>query len=265
MAAGYHKPHRLGIPEYFRRIPYFAKNWHGQSCVLLWECQALFVGRFSMENQGFRYSVLFVRTEKQSEVCSILSGAFPREHGKIFLPMREYYRRDRKENDTKPLFPGYLFVHSDMDRRGLHEFLLEQRQKIPSFLRELGLGTKELSGEMDWEDAGIVDLTPEESSFLDQMLDEKGIQRMSAGYRENSGKTVVMEGPLKEFSQKIVRIDRHERLAYLSLKFREFDVMAGLEIKPKKHYFPEDENAPAVLSDGTEVDIQELKKRMTQG
>ena len=218
-----------------------------------------------MSEQKFHYSVLFTRTEQQIKALNILSEAFPKEKGKIFLPMREYYRRDKKENDTKPLFPGYLFVYSDMDRRGLHEFLLGQRRKIPSFLSELGLGTKELSGETDWEDAGTADLTEEESSFIDLMLDERGIWRMSAGYRENSGDIVVMEGPLKGFASRIVRVDRHERLAYLSFKFREFDVMAGLEIKPKKHYFPDDEKAPAVLSDGTEVDIQELKKRMTEG
>ncbi len=220
----------------------------------------------NMSERKFHYSVLFTRTEQQTKALHILSEAFPAGRGRVFLPMREYYRRDRKENDTKPLFPGYLFVYSDMDRQELHEFLAGQREKIPSFLRELGLGRKELSGEPDWENENAVaDLTDDECRFLDLMLDEKGIQRLSAGYRENSGNIVVMEGPLREFAQKIVRVDRHERLAYLNLRFREFDVMAGLEIKPKKHYFPDDENAPAVLSDGTEVDIQELKKRMTEG
>lgn len=219
-----------------------------------------------MEGQKFHYSVLFTRTEKQSEIKNILSDAFPADRGKIFLPELEYYRRDRKENDTKPLFPGYLFVHSDMDRRELHEFLLAHRTKVRTFIKELGLPDKGFAREAEGEFTdGVADLTDEESSFLDRMLDEKGIQRMSAGYRESSGKTVVMEGPLAAFSERIVRTDRHERLAYLNLKFREFDVVAGLEIKPKKHYFPDDENAPAVLSDGTEVDITELKKRMMEG
>lgn len=219
-----------------------------------------------MENQEFHYSVLFTRTEKQSMAGNILSEAFPEERGKIFLPMREYYRRDRKENDTKPMFPGYLFVYSDMDRRELHEFLRSQQKKMPAFIKELGLPEKGFSEEPEGESGdGMADLTEEESRFLDLVLDEKGIQRMSAGYRENSGKTVVMEGPLTAFSDRIVRTDRHERLAYLNLKFREFDIMAGLEIKPKKYYFPDDEKAPAVLSDGTEVDISELKKRMMEG
>ncbi len=63
------------------------------------------------------------------------------------LPMREYYRRDRKENSLKPLFPGYLFVYSDMGREELHGFLLEHRVKVASFLRELGRSDRDLPKE----------------------------------------------------------------------------------------------------------------------
>lgn len=217
-----------------------------------------------MGEKDFRYSVLFTRTERQPEICGILSGEFPEGRGKVFLPLLEYYRRDRKETGTKPLFPGYIFVYSDMEKRELHAFLRAQQKRFPAFIRELGLPEGGFGEEPGAAEA-VPDLTVEESRFLDLMLDEKGVQRMSAGYRETNGKTVVMEGPLAAFSERIVRTDRHERLAYLDLMFREFEVVAGLEIKPKKHYFPDDEGVPAVLSDGTEVDIAGLKKRMMQG
>ena len=219
-----------------------------------------------MEKQGCHYSVLFTRTEKQSEMQKALSAVFPEGRGKIFLPMREYYRRDKKENDLKPLFPGYLFVYSDMGRKELHEFLLEHRVKVASFLKELGRYGQELpeGQEASLEDTAA-DLTEEESRFLDTVLDEGGVQRMSAGYRESNGQIVVMEGPLVEYAGRIVKVDRHERVAYLNVRFREIDIVAGLEVKPKRHYFPEVEDVPVILGDGTEVDLAELKKRMMEG
>ena len=219
-----------------------------------------------MEKQGYHYSVLFTRTEKQSEMQKALSAVFPESRGKIFLPMREYYRRDKKENDLKPLFPGYLFVYSDMGRKELHEFLLEHRVKVASFLKELGRYGQELpEGQEASKEDTAADLTEEESRFLDTVLDEDGIQRMSAGYRESNGQIVVMEGPLVEYAGRIVKVDRHERVAYLNVRFREIDIAAGLEVKPKRHYFPEVEDVPVVLGDGTEVDLAELKKRMMEG
>ena len=219
-----------------------------------------------MEKQGCHYSVLFTRTEKQSEMQKALSAVFPEGRGKIFLPMREYYRRDKKENDLKPLFPGYLFVYSDMGRKELHEFLLEHRVKVASFLKELGRYGQELpEGQEASKEDTAADLTEEESRFLDTVLDEDGIQRMSAGYRESNGQIVVMEGPLVEYAGRIVKVDRHERVAYLNVRFREIDIAAGLEVKPKRHYFPEVEDVPVVLGDGTEVDLAELKKRMMEG
>ncbi len=231
-----------------------------------------------MESQGYHYSVLFTRTEKQSEMQRALSDAFPKDRGKIFLPMREYYRRDKKEISLKPLFPGYLFVHSDMGREELHEFLLAHRGKVASFLKELGRSGRDLSESRGYlesqgclesqgnplEDAAA-DLTKEESGFLDTVLDDDGIQRMSAGYRESDGKIAVMEGPLVAYASRIVKVDRHERAAYLNLRFREIGVVAGLEVRPKSHYFPDGKDVPVTLGDGTEVDLLELKKRMMEG
>lgn len=39
-------------------------------------------------------------------------------------------------------------------------------------------------------------------------------------------------------------------------------VKAGLELRPKRSFFPDDQEAPAVLEDGTEVDLLALGKRM---
>ena len=46
--------------------------------------------------------ILFVQTEKQRELCSLLE----REGVHAFLPMMEYYRRDRKGLAEKTMYPG---------------------------------------------------------------------------------------------------------------------------------------------------------------
>ncbi|WRK55693.1 hypothetical protein SD457_00315 [Coprobacillaceae bacterium CR2/5/TPMF4] len=38
--------------------------------------------------------------------------------------MYEYYRRDIKGNAIKPLFPGYIFVRSNLEQLDFDQFLL---------------------------------------------------------------------------------------------------------------------------------------------
>ena len=106
-------------------------------------------------------------------------------------------------------------------------------------------------------------LTEEETRFLDLMLNEKGIVEMSEGYREK-GKYIVEKGPLKAFEKQIVDVDMHNRMAYLDFQFKGRVTKAGMEIRPKRYWFPDDKDAPVLLDDGTEVNLQELRKRMTE-
>ena len=63
--------------------------------------------------------ILFVQTEKQSQLCTLLE----QEGVRAFLPMIEYYRRDRKGLAEKPMFPGYIFVQSEMDQEKFDNLL----------------------------------------------------------------------------------------------------------------------------------------------
>ena len=57
----------------------------------------------------------------------------------------------------------------------------------------------------------LTDLTEEETEFLNLMLDEEHIVRMSAGYSDK-GRYIVMDGPLKTLTDRITRVDRHNRI-----------------------------------------------------
>lgn len=212
--------------------------------------------------QDFHYSVLFTRTERQEALFQILSEAFPAERGKIFLPKWEFWRRDQKRIDQKALFPGYLFFYTDMDALEIHEFLRPLRGRAQAFVKELGAARAGFSTAADEESEELSDLTPEESRFFDLILDDEGVERMSYGYLDP--KVIVMEGPLAAFENAIARRNLHERTASLTVSFREFEIQAGLTIYPKAHYFPECGEI-GVLSDGSEIDLTELKKRMMDG
>lgn len=145
----------------------------------------------------YHYCVLYTDVLKQAEVRSVLKKALPGGRGTVFYPCMECYRRDAGGKvAVQPIFPGYIFIRSDMGGLELHEFVRENRGRIMAFVRELGLGrrmapdgggfsAREENGEDDMppgsgegllDGAGdwISDLTKEEEKFMDFLLDASG-------------------------------------------------------------------------------------------
>lgn len=261
------------------------------------------------------YCVLYTQTLKQWEVTTVLKKKLPEGRGTVFYPCIELWRHDRKATEIRALFPGYLFIRSDMEPEELHHFIGEHRRDVSSFIKELRISEKKISGGDAAERADEVneyqyirmDLKEDEKAFLDFLLacgnedtdqeaggDAKGkdgtcredtqragicknnhgeesaaalriptegVLRMSYGYREG-GKYVVMKGPLKEYQNRIARVNAHDRKAYLDIKINGRAVRAGLELKPKRYWFPDDSDAPMVLHDGTEVNLENLRNMM---
>lgn len=224
----------------------------------------------------FHYSVLYTPVVKQERLRAVLKEALPEGRGTVFYPCMECWRRDSSQCEIKALFPGYVFIHSDMDRVELHKFVLRHRSELNAYTRELGLNEMRLSNEDLLIEGGkddrendkyrLTELTEEEAEFLDFLLDRdgQGLLTMSYGYREGK-RYVVMEGPLKAYENRIAHVNRHERKAFLDFHVNGYVVRAGFEVKPKRCWFPEDKNAPQVLADGTEVDLQSLKNKMMGG
>lgn len=267
------------------------------------------------KHHSSHYCVLYTQTLKQWEVTTVLKKKLPEGRGTVFYPCIELWRHDRKATEIRALFPGYLFVRSDMEPEELHHFIGEHRRDVSSFIKELRISEKKISGGDAAERADEVneyqyirmDLKEDEKAFLDFLLacgnedtdqeaggDAKGkdgtcredtqragicknihgeesaaalriptegVLRMSYGYREG-GKYVVMKGPLKEYQNRIARVNAHDRKAYLDIKINGRAVRAGLELKPKRYWFPDDSDAPMVLHDGTEVNLENLRNMM---
>ena len=109
------------------------------------------------------------------------------------------------------------------------------------------------------KEEGAAAMRQEEIDFFSHLLDEQGIARMSRAYLKG-GRAAVVDGPLKYFEERIVKVDRHNRLAWLDFEFMNRRVQAGLTIS--QEYQPAAEPGEATLADGTTLDIEELKSKM---
>ena len=178
--------------------------------------------------EGFHYMVLRVPFDKQINICNRIGSLIPEDQGRVFLPMYENYRRDRKEIEKKIMFTGYIFVYSNINRQTLYKVCRSFARPVKSFLL--------LQKDVVW-DAGendLLDLTKDEEEFFENILDVHGVERMSKGYiSETTGKAVVVEGPLINYTDNIIKLDKRNWLAWLDIKMNKEPIMAGLQILEK--------------------------------
>ncbi len=214
---------------------------------------------------SYNYCVIYTRAAKQWKVKDAIGRFLPELRGLVFFPCVELWWHGSDTTVIRPLFKGYIFIRSDLKRNELHKMIKHSRQLIYTYVRELNLdNVLELNEEGD---SDISDLTDEEAEFLDFLLgfsDDNGdcIIHMSYGYRDRNGEIVIMEGPLKGYESHITDINLRQRKAYLDLKICGHNLKAGLTIRPMRHYYPNDPDAPELLSDGGEVSVSDLAKSM---
>jgi transcriptional antiterminator NusG len=136
-----------------------------------------------------------------------------------FIPKMESYIRIKDKLELQVMYPGYVFVKTEMNQVEfflLLQYLGEQRDGI---IKELT--KKDVSA-----------FTKDEIHLMDQLLDKKGILRMSRGYKDN-GKTIVLEGPLVALQDLIIDTDKRDRIAVLDIKILNRNIKAGLFLEAK--------------------------------
>ena len=123
------------------------------------------------------------------------------------------------------LFPGYLFVISEAP-----EELYQALKRIPQMTRILGTGEK-------WTamTAKDIETVRRLASPQGKSLRERWRMNFSEGYLKGD-KIIVIDGPLKGMESSISRIDRHKRLAWLSMEImgQPREIAVGLEIIRKE-------------------------------
>lgn len=248
-----------------------------------------------------RYCVLFTQTLKQWDVAESIKRTLPEGHGTVFYPCVELWMGSLGQTVVEPLFPGYVFVRSDMSQHELHDFIRNRRREVLAFIKELRISERKTAGEaaVDGGEDILVDLSDEEAELLDFMLGfrlegkasdkeepptmgedgivrdvtgkgkriwrrklpESGVLGMSYGYKDKNDRYVVMEGPLRGHEDRIVDVNARDRRAYLNMKVGGRLARVGLTIKGKKYWFPQDKAAD-VLGDGTVVNCHAVAAAM---
>ena len=140
-------------------------------------------------------------------------------YNKMFIPkyIAKIHYQKQWHNRLNRLFPGYFFIDT------------EQIDTVSAALQDVQRFTKVLRNAET-----IAPITKEEQSFLESMMDEDYIVRYSEGFLIGD-KVYITEGPLRNQSGLIYKIDRHRRLAYLRINLfgRETPVEVGFSAVAK--------------------------------
>ncbi len=229
--------------------------------------------------EKIRYSVFYAQALKQKRVTDMLRKNMPDGKGTVFYPCAEYWMNGSDKYVIRPLFPGYIFIRSTLDRLELHNFVKESSAELNTYVKDL---SKETTIDKD-SSQNIYDFSDDEANFLDFLLSFKyqkndqeqdrnnqdisaeGVIRMSRGYEEDKDDYVVVEGPLKGLEQYIVKVNKRDRKAYLDIEIAGHRARAGLEIYAKQYFFPGEKGKTEMLANGQEIDTNKLAQSMMRG
>ena len=218
-------------------------------------------------NRKLHYHIIYISNSKEELLAEFMKRHLEEGQGTAFVPRMEYYRRGDKAVKIREMFKGYVFVYSCLDIRELHFLIRSYRREINAGMRELAFRER-TSGDPNYpyretEETiyELSDINPEEERFLDTLREGDGLLGMSSGYRDGT-RIVVMEGPLKDYEDCIDCVDTHNRKAFLAFTLNGRQAQAGFNCRPKTDWFPLQDPNRVALEDGTEVDLETLKKKI---
>lgn len=155
---------------------------------------------------------------KEDFLVDIINAFYP-EHDDIFsmfvIHYEKFYKiRGKMIKKKKALFPGYVFFATEQ-----REYLFYLLSKVPELTKMLGY------------DEGPAPISVEEQEFLHSLLNKENEIETSEGYIIGD-KLIITEGPLVGKEGYITKIDRHKRMATLSVDFlgAKRDIQVGLEV-----------------------------------
>ena len=155
--------------------------------------------------------VLFCQTLKVEKIAKILNQ---KDGIKATIPKMETYIRKTDEIVLKAMFPGYLFVQSNLEQEEFSILLKSLHEEKDGIIKEL-------------KKENVSALINDEIKLLSHLLNKNGILKMSKGYKEN-GRTVVVDGPLKNFQENIVDSNKRDMYVTLNINFLGRNIKAGL-------------------------------------
>lgn len=161
--------------------------------------------------------VLFCQTLKVEKIAKILN----QKNGiKAIIPRMETYIRKTDEIVLKVMFPGYLFVQSNLEQEEFSILLKSLYEEKDGIIKEL-------------KKENVSALTHDEIELLNKLLNKNGILKMSYGYKM-SGRTIVIKGPLEKFQDNIIDSDKRDMHVTLNINFMGRYIKAGLMFMQNK-------------------------------
>lgn len=157
------------------------------------------------------YYVLYCQSAKVEKVCRVLNR---KKDIYAFIPKMETYIHLKQEIVLKTMYPGYVFVKTEMDQLGFYHLIHSLDEEKDGIIREL-------------KKDDVSALTDDEITLMNQLLNDEGIMKISKGYKRN-GKTVVTEGPLVPYSNNIIDSNKRDMIVILNIKFLNRNIKAGL-------------------------------------
>ena len=142
----------------------------------------------------------------------------------LYLPRREIYHRIKGEFQiiTKPLFPGYVFIYKEID-----DLLIKIRH---SPLEKRFHPVR--------HDNDFAMVRKDEMAFIIRLAGIDGLVKASQAMVSEDHTVTIVGGPLKNFTGKILFINRRKRKAkvVIDLLCRQLTVTLGLEMLQSKQY-----------------------------
>lgn len=125
--------------------------------------------------------------------------------------------------EEKILFPGYVFVRSELQTQTFKAYAQQNLYNLPGFIKILSYKESELDA-----------LSLDEIRFLQPFFKNKGEFEFSIGFIEDD-QVVITSGPLVGLESKIININRHKKQARLQVTlFNEIkEINVSLEILSK--------------------------------
>lgn len=162
-----------------------------------------------MKNQNTYWYILFTRTGREEKAEQLLKNQLDSNIFMPFIPMLQtiFKYSGRVKKELKPLFPGYVFIESDIPSL-----------EIIKITRNIVSASKDIIRFLKYEDTGDIAMKEHERNMLLRLCNDDRYVESSNGIIVGS-RVYVKKGPLMGLESIIRKINRHKRQAIIELEF----------------------------------------------
>ncbi len=164
------------------------------------------------------YYVIQVQTRTEEKYLRLTADIIEKNRVRLLYPRRKLRIRRKGvwKNYLAPIFPGYLFIESEL----ISAELYWQIKRVPGFLRFLK------------DNHNIQPLSMRDQDLLTHFLSFGEVVERSKVFFDENKRIRVLQGPLKGLEGKIVKVNRRKGRARVKLDLYEesFQIDFGFEL-----------------------------------